>query len=102
MASYQVLCTEQVPAWNHPRQARIVAVGTGVDGMRPTHRWTVPEVVSAMDTGHTFFTKGQYSGRTARVEKYYCSTCRAYHIRSAADCTTDNNLDSLNACPWAA
>jgi hypothetical protein len=100
VASYRIVCTEQVPATNHPRNAKIVAVGTGNDPDKATQRWTVSEVVSAMDSGNAFYTKGRTSGKVARVEKYWCGSCNAWHIRSSADAVTDNNLDSLRGCRW--
>lgn len=102
MASYRIVCTEQVPAYAHPKQAKIVAVGTGNDPGRATRRWTVREVVAGIDRGHTFYTKGEKSGRIAYVEKYWCTRCREWHIRSSPDAVYDNNLDSLRYCQWKA
>lgn len=100
MASYRIVCTDQIPAANHPRNAKIVAVGIGTDPDRANQRWTVYEVIAAMDRGHSFYTKGRTSGRVATVVKYWCSSCNAWHIRSSADAVIDNNLDSLRACRW--
>lgn len=100
MASYRIVCTEQVPADNHPRNAKIVAVGTGTDPDKADQRWTVSKVVASMDRGDTFYTKGKVSGKVAKVEKYWCHACGAWHIRSSADAVIDNNLDSLRACRW--
>lgn len=30
-----------------------------------------------------------------------CAICDAWHIRTGADATTDNNLGSLRACSWS-
>ncbi len=100
MARYRIVCTEQVPASQHPRNAKIIAVGTGTDPEKATQRWTVTQVVEAIDRGDTFYTKGERSGKVAEVEKYWCSICGAWHIRSSADAVTDNNLDSLRTCRW--
>ena len=99
VASFRIVCTEQVPSGNHSN-GRIVAVGTGADPDRATHRLTVPEVITAMGRGDTFYTKGKASGRVAWVEKYWCHSCSAWHIRTRPDVVTDNNLDSLRACSW--
>ncbi len=100
MARYRIVCTEQVSATAHPNNAKIVAVGTGTDPGKAEKRWTVAEVVTAMDSGDTFYTEGETSGRVAEVEKYWCAACPAWHIRSKADAVTDNNLDSLRSCNW--
>ena len=100
MANYRVVCTEQVPAAAHPRAAKIVAVGTGVDPDRANDNWTVAQVVSAIDSGHIFYTQGKASGKVAIIQKYWCAACGESHIRSAADAVIDNNLDSLRACSW--
>lgn len=102
MASYRIVCTEQIPFSYHPSQAKIVAVGTGDDPYKAAERFTVEEVVSLMDQGHFFYTKGLTSGKIAYVEKYWCSTCQEWHIRTEADAVTDNNLDSLRYCNWKA
>jgi hypothetical protein len=49
--------------------AHIVAVGTGEDPQSASHRWTLWEVLQAMDQGDIFFTRGEHSGRVARVVK---------------------------------
>lgn len=97
---YRVVCTEQIPAAAHPRNAKIVAVGTGSDPERADQRWTVAEVVSAMGRGDRFYTRGKASGLVAWVEKYWCGVCGAWHIRTEPDATLDNNLDYLRACSW--
>src|SRR5687767_14646098 len=98
MAQYRIVRTEQEPAGHPPQYARIVAVGIGDDPQAASDRWTVEEVVAAMDLGHVFYTQGEQSGQIAVVDKYWCSQCMRYHIRSAPDAVWDNNLDSLRYC----
>lgn len=100
MAYYRIVCTEQKPYPNPPTHAHIVAVGTGDDPYRASRRWTLTEVLDAMDLGDVFFTRGEQSGQVALVVKYLCVHCFGYHIKSAADAVTDNNLDSLRYCAW--
>lgn len=97
---YRIVCTEQEPAQNPPRHAHIVAVGTGSNPNQADQRLTLSQVIQKMDNGDRFYTKGLQSGKTAWVEKYWCSHCRKYHIRSSPDATTDNNLDNLRYCNW--
>jgi hypothetical protein len=98
MSTYRIVCTKQEPASAPPTHAHIVAVGTGNDPNQATERWALVQVIQKMDAGDQFFTQGEKSGKRANVEKYYCSHCRQQHIRSSADATTDNNLDSLRIC----
>jgi hypothetical protein len=98
--NYQIVCTEQEPATNPPQHAHIVAVGVGSDPDAASQRLTLSQVIQMLDTGDRFLTHGLKTGKSAWVEKYWCSHCRAYHIRSSPDATTDNNLDSLRYCRW--
>lgn len=100
MAQYRIVCTEQEPYGHSPSSARIVAVGVSDGAQIAAARWTVEQVIEAMDRGHVFYTRGEQSGKIALVEKYWCSRCVRYHIRSAADAVYDNNLDSLRFCAW--
>lgn len=96
MSRYHVVCTEQTEC----RQGgHILAVGTGSDRNRANERWTVRDVWGALDSGDTFYTEA--NGRTASVEKYSCP-CGRGSLRSSADATTANNLDSLRICHFPA
>jgi hypothetical protein len=100
MARYRIVCTDQEPTHQPTTHAHIVAVGTGDDPDRASQRWTLNEVLVAMDRGDVFYTRGKNSGAVASVEKYVCSLCWRTYIRSAPDAVTDNNLDSLRRCHW--
>ncbi len=103
MADYRIVCTEQVPAGAHPTTGKIVAVGTSSTGSATAEqRWTVDEVVGALDAGHHFYVYGLESQEAALVIKYWCRPCGVWHIRSAPDAVLDNNLDSLRFCSWKA
>ena len=101
MASYRIVCTEQEPVNEPTTHAHIVAVGTGDDPDRATTRWTLDDVLRAIDAGTTFYTKGKYSGKVALVLKVMCTVCYRYIIRSSPDAVQDNNLDSLRRCSWS-
>lgn len=98
MARYRIVCTLQQPADQPPTHAHIVEVGTGSDPNRGDNRWTLSQVLTAMDRGDTFYTRGVQSGRVVDVMKFWCEHCRRNFIRSAADAIYDNNLDSLRRC----
>ncbi len=100
MASYRIVCTEQEPVTQPTTHAHIVAVGTGNDPDSANKRWTLNEVLAAMDQGHTFYTQGKNSGKVAQVQKYVCQLCGRTHIRSTPDAVQDNNLDNLRRCSW--
>lgn len=98
MADYRIVCTVQEPADQPPTHAHIVAVGTGTDPAQAAKRWTLDEVLTAMDRGDRFYTQGERTGRVALVEKYVCARCRRTYIRSNPDAVADNNLDGLRPC----
>ncbi len=98
MATYRVICTIQEPASQPPKHAHIVSVGVGSTTDHYSQRFTLSQVIQMMTNGDRFYTLGPKSGKTAWVEKYVCSHCRQYHIKSAADAVEDNNLDSLPYC----
>ena len=98
MTTYRIICTNQEPASQPPQHAHIVAIGVGTTTENYSQRFSLSQVIQMMDNGDQFYTLGPRSGKTARVEKYYCTYCRQYHIKSAADAVEDNNLDSLPYC----
>ena len=100
MARYRIVCTDQEPYYQPTTHAHIVAVGTGTDPSKADQRWTLQEVLDAMDRGDSFYTVGVRSGKVALVEKYNCTSCWRTHIRSSPDAVTDNNLDNLRRCSW--
>ncbi len=100
MATYRIVCTEKETVYVPTAHTHIVAVGTGSDPNSAEQRWTLQEVIDAMDRGDEFYTQGQQSGKVARVEKYNCHLCRRTYIRSMPDAVHDNNLDSLRQCAW--
>ena len=97
---YRIVCTNQEPV-NYPTtHAHIVAVGTGTDPNKADTRWSLAEVLAAMDRGDVFYTQGEQSAKIALVEKYQCSRCNRIYIRSTPDAVHDNNLDNLRRCNW--
>jgi hypothetical protein len=98
MARYRIICTNQEPVHLPTTHAHIVAVGTGVTPDHYDRKWTLDQVLWAMDQGDTFYTQGKETGRIAGVVKYECSQCRRIYIRSTPDAVRDNNLDNLLRC----
>lgn len=98
MATYRIICTNQEPASQPPKHAHIVAIGVGTNTDHYNQRFSLFQVIHMMNNGDRFYTLGARSGKAAWVEKYYCTYCRQFHIRSAADEVEDNNLDSLPYC----
>lgn len=97
MSNHRIVCTEQTD--NCPKYGHIIAVGIGDDPNKASDRKTVDQVWAALDAGQTFYTYG--GGKVALVHKHWCG-CGRKTLRSAADCTTLNNLDSLRVCAFAA
>jgi hypothetical protein len=98
MATYRIVCTDQEQSGRSNQHAHVVAVGVGDDPKRAQRKWTLDEVLGAIDRGDVFYTKGVNTGKVALVEKYTCAPCRRVHIRSAADNVTDNNLNRIPRC----
>ena len=98
MTAYRVICTNQEPAAQPPQHAHIVAIGVETTADYYYQRFSLSQVIQMMDNGDRFYTLGPRSRKTAWVEKYYCTYCRQYHIKSAPDAVGDNNLDSLPYC----
>lgn len=102
MAEYRIVCTNQEPVYQPNTHAHIVTVGTGTDPYKASHRWSLQEVIDAIDSGDRFYTQGVNSGTVAEVLKTVCIVCdHRYILRSAPDAVTDNNLDSLRTCNWS-
>jgi hypothetical protein len=100
MAQYRIVCTEQEPVHQPTTHAHIVAVGTGTDPDKADQRWTLAEVIAAMNAGDEFWTYGEQSKKWARVHQVRCQHCVSTIIRSGADAVPDNNLDNLRRCQW--
>jgi hypothetical protein len=98
MATYRIVCTNQIPATKPPQHAHIVAVGVGSDPGKYNASISLNQVIQMMNNGDKFFTQGINSGKIAWVEKYTCNYCNQTHIRSTPDKVADNNLDSLPYC----
>ena len=98
MATYRIVCTDQEPSGHSKQHVHIVAVGIGDDPSKVQRKWTLDEVLSAIDRGDLFYTKGMNTGKVAIVEKYTCVPCRRVHIRSVADKVTDNDLNRMRRC----
>lgn len=45
------------------------------------HRWTLPAVLTAMNSADRFYTQAS-NGRQARVQRYRCTHCNVEHIRT--------------------
>lgn len=88
MAEYEIVCTVQAgcTAGGH-----ILAVGR-VDA---DYQMGVVEVYHSMDKGDRYFTYAE--GLKAYVRKWACP-CGEGTLRSTADATLRNNLDSLPLC----
>lgn len=92
MADHQITCvTKEMVKHPHPHE-HIASVG--VDGAR----YTVGQIVSAMDADDTFYTVSPSTNKRATVHAYECRQCLARIIRSAPDAIHDNNLENLRTC----
>jgi hypothetical protein len=98
MATYRIVCADQESSGQSDQHAHIVAVGVGDDPAKALRKWTLDEVLRAIDRGDVFYTRGVNTGKLAIVMKYTCAPCHRVHIRSAADSVSDNNLNRIRHC----
>ena len=93
MADYVIRCTDQTPAGTDHDSAHIERVA--FEGA--TTCYTVAQVYALIDAGHRIWSRGPLASVSARVRKFRCRCGRAT-LRSDADATKVNNLDSLPMC----
>ena len=99
MPKHHIVCADHTETHGHSSHHHITSVGTGSHVAGMTKRWSLKEVLAALDHGDVFYTEGETSKRVAEVEKYHCHVCGGLHIRTKPDHAHDNNLDSLKHCP---
>jgi hypothetical protein len=61
-------------------------------------RWTLREVLAAMEEGETFCTESETTGQITPVEAYECPQCGSTCIRSSEDAVPDNDIDEKRNC----
>ena len=98
MANHRVICIIEEAVIRPSRHNHIVAVGTGLHPDYIDRRWTVTDLLSALDRGEVFYTQGVASGKVAAVEKTACPHCGEPTLRSATGAVADNELSSLRHC----
>jgi hypothetical protein len=97
MTQYRIICARQESFGEPHAHPHVIVVGTEkVAGY--SKLWTITQVYNAMDQGHTFYTLGDKSQKSAAVQKYKCPQCDESTLRSAGDAVADNNLDNLPLC----
>ncbi len=96
MADCQITCvTKSHPQGGHEH---ITHVGNPAGNWM----WPVEQVIASIDAGtNTFYVKDPYTGRRAEVGVVRPQGRRP-HLRTYADGLWNDNLLSLNACPWRA
>jgi hypothetical protein len=95
VATYRIVCVEKVVSGDHHH---LTHVGTGTDADAADARWTVGAVRKAILAGDEFYSQG--GGEKAYVERFTC--CGVETIRTKADDTTKDNLDTKRICSWKA
>ena len=100
MAYWRIVCIERATVLHPTPHPHIVGVGTGDRPDWADMRWSLNDVLAAMEEGDTFYTQGATSEHIAEVERYVCSMCGRVHIRSAEDKDDDNDLENLRECVY--
>lgn len=100
MARYRAVCIEKHPT-HKDRYHHIIAVGTGTDSNAATQRWTVHEVISAIQSGNSFYVQDA-RGNIAEVIVAKCPVPGHSHlvITTVADNKESDNLLTLRDCNW--
>ena len=98
MASWRIVCVKR-EVISHPEpHSHVIGVGTGDRADWADLRWTLRQVLTAMDEGDAFYTQSQTSGEIIYVEGYRCRQCGGTHVRSAIGSPSDSDLDSIRDC----
>jgi len=100
MGRYRIVCANQAPCPAASAPAHITRVGTAIDPNGIDIRWTVAQVLRALQEGDTFYSEGVSSGQQAEIESYQCPGCNLTSIRSVAGTAADSHLDKLRTCYW--
>lgn len=83
---YQITCVNKV-------NGVIVSVGCP-GGIRLTEQ----QVIAKIANGDTFYTVDPFIRKTAEVEVWQWKSNGKEFLKTAADCTVNNNLDNLPSC----
>lgn len=97
MVQYQIVCANQQPFRQPATHAHIVTIGTSSADDHDKY-WTLEQVLQAMANDDTFYTVSSSTGEMAQVERFFCTQCSKYFIRSGTNAVTDNHLDKLPVC----
>ena len=84
---YRITCV------NKNQYGTIVSVGCS-DGSR----FTEQQAINKIANGDTFYTYDSYFSKVAEVEVWYLKSNGKEFLKTAADCTVNNNLDNLPSC----
>jgi hypothetical protein len=98
MASWRIVCAKRVMISHPEPHPHVIGVGTGDRADWADMRWTLHQVLSAMDEGDAFYTKGVTNGEIIRIERYRCPQCGGTYIRPADGSLSDSDLGSIRDC----
>ena len=97
IAAYRIVCVERQPVGQPESHLHIVRIETADDGLG-ARRWSIQQVLAAMEEGDVFYTQDKTSGKIAGVSACHCTQCHQTYLRSAANAAPGNNLDNLPDC----
>jgi hypothetical protein len=98
MARWRVVCVKRRTVNHSHPHVHIVGVGTGDRADWADMRWTLEQVIMAMDEGDTFYTQGEPTAHISPVEKAPCPLCDRPCIRYQEGHMTDSSLDDMREC----
>ncbi|MCS7222543.1 MAG: hypothetical protein RML36_14855 [Anaerolineae bacterium] len=97
MVLWRVVCVKRMRIRRPVPHIHIAGVGTGDRADWADMRWTLGQVLRAMDDGEVFYTQDDATGQIRLIERYLCPHCQRIYIRSAEG-IPEANLDDLRSC----
>jgi hypothetical protein len=98
IAGHRIICIVESTAPAPVPHPHIIGVGTESAPGNPTRRWTLREVLDAIQGGDQFYTRGAVSQKAASVVPTVCSRCGQPQIESGAGFVPDNEVAHLRLC----
>ena len=98
MASWRIVCAKRGMISHPEPHPHVIGVGTGDRADWADMRWTLHQVISAMDEGDAYYTEDETSREITYIERYRCSICGRTCIRPADGSLSDSDLGSIRDC----
>ncbi|MCX6896128.1 MAG: hypothetical protein NTZ16_11640 [Verrucomicrobia bacterium] len=98
MPLYQIISATSQPCALAGRQTHVIGVSTAIVGGE-RRRWSMTEIVKALNNCDVFYTVSHREKSVALVELTCCVHCQRIFLRSRANAAPDSRLEQLPPCP---